>query len=329
MNRVCFVVALASSFAVGTLRAERWSDKAFPIKKHNFGTVAVAAKTEFRFPIHNTQKSAMRIRTVRASCGCTTPIIEKKVIEPGESGSILARFNTDTFKGKRGATLTVVIDRPFYSEVRLRVDGYIRKDMVFHPGELEFGQIKQGEPASKQTKVHYAGRKDWQIVDVKSNLPWLVAAVGEPSRNGSRAVYPITVDVGQDAPVGFFQDSIVVITNDSKMPRVPLRVSGEVESPLKISPQAIAIGSLKLGEKVSQKMIVLGQEPFMIESIKAEGWEIEFANATEPKKTHILFADFKPAGDEVGPQKTTIEITTAGDSSFTATALLTADIRDQ
>lgn len=329
MIRVWFVVAFALSIAVGPARAEHWSDVAFPVKKHDFGTVAVAAKTEFRFPVYNNQSSRMRIRTVRASCGCTTPIVETKYIEPGESGSILARFNTDSFRGKRGATLTVVIDRPFYSEVRLRVDGYIRKDMVFHPGAIEFGQLKQGDAVTKETKVHYAGRRDWEIIDVQSNRPWLIPSVNEQSRNSGQAVYEIAVKVREDAPVGFFQDALVVITNDRAMPKVPLRVSGQVESPLTISPQAIAIGSLKPGQEVAQKMVVLGKEPFTIESIKAKGWQIEFAKSSEPKKTHILMAAFRPEANAKGPQKATIEITTAGEKSVTAKALLTADIRDQ
>ncbi len=55
--------------------AADWADQALPIKKHDFGTVAVAAKTEFRFPIKNPLDRDLRIRTVRelwlhdADCG--------------------------------------------------------------------------------------------------------------------------------------------------------------------------------------------------------------------------------------------------------------------
>ncbi len=159
---------------IGRARAHRfasvatadWTDTAFPVKNHDFGTVAVAAKTEFRFPIHNTTSQTIHIRDVRASCGCTTPIIETAYIAPNQTGSILARFNTGTFRGKRGATLTVVIDQPHYTEVRLRVDGYIRQDMVVHPGAVEFGQINGGDSHEKTVQILYAGRDDWSVVDV-------------------------------------------------------------------------------------------------------------------------------------------------------------------
>lgn len=308
--------------------AADWANNAFPVKTHNFGTVAVAAKTEFRFPIRNTTDQDMHIRTVRASCGCTTPIIESKSIPPGGNGSILARFNTHTFKGKRGATLTVVIDRPYYSEVRLRVDGYIRSDMVFHPGAVEFGKVDQGDAITKSSKLLYAGRNDWKVLEVKSNKPWLMPRVEQTLRGNGRVNYDIQVDMREDAPVGFFQDELIVITNDRSMPRVPLRVTGSVESALTISPQAIALGTVKPGQSIKEKLIVRGKEPFTIECLNCEGWRVEFDPTDKEKSTHILFPKFTPEDATKGPQKVVIEIKTAGENSVTAKALLTADVRD-
>ncbi len=331
MSRANFVVlaCLCLSFCAATpVALAEWPDNAFSVKKHDFGTVAVAAKTEFRFPIYNPYTEPIHIQTVRRSCGCTTPIVETPYIQPGQTGSILARFNTDTFRGKKGATLTVVVDQPFYSEVRLRVDGYIRSDMVFHPGEIQFGTIRQGESVQDSTRVLYAGRNDWQIVDVRSNVPWLIPRFKQTSRDGGRCNYEINVAVREDAPTGTFQNEIAVITNDSKRPEVPLVVSGTVESPLSIAPQAIALGSIKPGQKVEQRLVVKGSTPFTIESIKAEGWDVSFAKTEVPKPIHIVPTTFMPT-DAEGPQKVTVEITTAGEQSVTAKAILTADIREE
>lgn len=322
------LTALAATLISPFARAEDWADKAFPVKKHDFGTVAVAAKTEFRFPIQNNSANDMHIRTVRASCGCTTPIVETASIAPGSNGSILARFNTHTFKGKRGATLTVVFDQPYYKEVRLRVDGYIRSDMVFHPGAVEFGKVNQGDAVSKTSKLMYAGRSDWKVLDIKSNQAWLMPKIEQTLRGNGRVDYQIQVDIREDAPTGFFQDELIVVTNDRTMPRVPLRVTGSVESALTISPQAIALGTVKPGQSIKQKMIVRGREPFLIESLTCEGWDVEFDPASEAKATHVLFPRFTPTDGTSGPQKVVIEIKTAGDNSVTAKALLTAEVRE-
>lgn len=328
MNRL-LLITLSILLASTTVPAADWTAAAFPIKEHHFGTVAVGSKTEFVFPVVNRLSSTMHIQTVRASCGCTTPIVANQYIPSGETGSIVARFNTDTFKGKRGATLTVVIDQPFYSEVQLKVDGYIRSDMVFHPGAIEFPKLNQGEKSSESTKVLYAGRDDWKIVDVRSHQPWLMPSVKETGRGGGRVNYELTVDVREDAPTGYFQDELVLTTNDRGMPQVPLRVSGQVESPLSISPQAITLGRLKPGESVTKKVVLLGQQPFTIASITADGWEVKFDNSRELKKMHIINATFAFAGQGSGPQKATLLITTAGADSVTAKGLLIADVRDQ
>ena len=323
------LVALGSSLCIAIVASADWASDSFPIKKHNFGTVAVAAKTEFRFPIENKTSRAIHIRTVRASCGCTTPIIETPTIEPGESGSILARFNTRTFKGKRGATLTVIIDRPYYTEVRLRVDGYIRGDMVFHPGSIDFGELVEGQSAEKQSKLMYAGRDTWKLLDIESNHPWLKPRFEVSMQKKGRIDYQITVDLTEEAPTGFFQDELIVVTNDKSMPRVPFRVTGRVESELSIAPRALALGSIKPGESKKQKLIIRGQEPFTIESLSCEGWKIEFVAPESERTTHILFVTLTRDNDSTGPQKAELKIATAGESSKTATAVLTANVRGE
>jgi hypothetical protein len=329
MIRLIIFALLCSLVSVPLSTAADWSVSAFPVKKHDFGTVAVASKTEFEFPIRNPFKTTMHIRSVRTSCGCTTAILKDQTIEPGQTGTLLARFNTGTFRGKRGATLTVVIDRPRYSEVRLRVDGYIRSDMVFDPGAIEFGAIEQAQTATSVSKVSYAGRSDWKVIDVRSNLPWLDPQFAEVSRGNGRANYEISVTIGEEAPIGFFQDELVVKTNDRGMPTVPLRVNGEVKSPLTISPQAIAIGKVKPGESVRQKIVLICREPFQVESITAEGWDVEFQPTAKAKKMQILFAEFTAVDAGVGPRKTSVVIEAQGQKSMSAEALLTAEIRDR
>tara|TARA_R110002049_G_scaffold47902_1_gene138408 strand:+ start:111683 stop:112678 length:996 start_codon:yes stop_codon:yes gene_type:complete len=320
------LITLAALMTATPAKSADWSDTVFPTKTHDFGAVAVAAKTEFRFPIYNTFSTPMHIQSVRASCGCTTPIIETQYIPAGGTGSILARFNTGTFRGKKGATLTVVVTQPFYSEVRLRVDGYIRSDMVFHPGSIEFGKVDQGTAKSLSSRILYAGRDDWQVVDVQSNKPWLQPTVTQTTRGGGRVEYDLKVNVREDAPAGYFQDEIIVVTNDRSMPRVPLRVAGQVESALSISPQAIALGSLKPGQVIEKKLVIRGRTPFTIASIQCPGWDVQCDPTPEAKSTHIVTARFVPTEAD-GPQKATISISTTGDTSVVAHALLTADVR--
>ena len=126
------------------------------------------------------------------------------------SPSILAKFNTRSFLGKRGATVTVVFDKPYYAEVQLTVSGHIRGDVVFEPGELNFGDVDQFALAEKHVSVAYAGRSDWHIVDVRSANPHLEVELEETRRRGGRVDYDMLVRLKNDAPAGFFQDQLTV-----------------------------------------------------------------------------------------------------------------------
>ncbi len=327
MSRLSLLaIATIIGFAPSTSLAEA-AGAFFPITTHDFGTVAVASKTEHRFEVVNQSNQRLHIQTVRASCGCTTPIVETPYIEPGQNGFVLARFNTDTFRGKRGATLTVVFDKPFYHEVRLRVDGYIRQDMVFHPGSIDFGKQPHGQSHTRSAKILYAGRDDWSVVEVLSNKPWLLVDVKQESRGTQKATYEVSVTVDPSAPAGYFQDEVIIVTNDRSMPRVPLRVSGDLEAELSISPQTIAIGEVKPGESVVKQIVVRGREPFLIDSIEAAGFDVTFTPPAQAKTTHIFSATFTATGDAVGPQSGTVIVKTKGDSALFANAMMTANVR--
>src|SRR5438067_12125620 len=109
--RTRFVIAAALfAGAMGTpCFAEAWVSKMFAETKHDFGTVARGSDTSYRFAAKNIYKQDVELLSVRSSCGCTSPTIEKKVLKTGEVGYVTAVFNTRTFTGIHGATLTVEV----------------------------------------------------------------------------------------------------------------------------------------------------------------------------------------------------------------------------
>lgn len=310
-------------------RAADWANAMFPIKQHEFGDVAVSAKCEVRFPIENKSDKTVHIKSVRASCGCTTPIIETNYIEPGQTGTILARFNTDTHRGKKAATLTVVIDKPNFAEVQLKVGGYIRQDLVFNPGSVEFGKIPNAVEQTRSVNLTYAGRTDWEILQVESSKPWITAQATLVSRSGINANYQVNVRVDPSAPQGAFHDELVLTTNDKSKTRVSLLVTGEVESSLIVSPQALALGEIMPGQVVEKKLVIRGSSPFLIDSIKAKGWEIDFDAPVEPKTTHLINARMTATGEAVGQVTGHLVVTAGQGLNASSSATVTAIIREK
>ena len=72
----------------------------------------------------------VHVASVRVSCGCTTPSIEKAFLKTYEKGAIIASINSDKFTGRQSSTITVTVDKPTYAKVQLHVKVYIRPDIL-------------------------------------------------------------------------------------------------------------------------------------------------------------------------------------------------------
>jgi hypothetical protein len=288
---LCATVIVAAAPAWHSpIHAQDWLRAAIPpeARAFDFGTVARAAKTEHRFMIKNNHASDLHIHSVRASCGCTTPIIETEFIKPGETGSILARFNTGTFTGKKAATLTVSIDKPVYTELQLTVKGYIRSDVVVNPGEVNFGEVPVGEPQNVDVTLDYAGRSDWSLVGAESPLDFVDVKFEELSRAGGRVSYKISASLSPDAPLGVLQNQLLLKTNDRNLTSVPIRFMANVQPPIQVSPQAFALGTVTAEEPISQRLVIKARSEFRVLEITSEIADVRFEASETPKTAHLL-----------------------------------------
>jgi hypothetical protein len=254
---------------VGTASAQDWSSQLFPSPKFDFGTVARGAKTEHLFTFKNPLQSDIVISSVRASCGCTTPSIVTQQVKPGEVGAIRAQFNTLSFVGQRGATITVQITSPQFAEVQLRVDGYVRRDIVFNPGEIDWGTISEGQSASKVIDIAYAGRNDWKITKVSCANPNVKTELIEKQRVGQRVDYQLKLDFLASATAGPINDEIIFETDDQRLSRVPLSMSGQVQSPLTISSEVLFVSDAVKGQSISKTVFLRGTEDFQVTSVQS------------------------------------------------------------
>jgi hypothetical protein len=289
-HRVVAVVCISVQFCVLTTSAKSsdWANRAFENRHHNFGTVARAAKVEHVFEFTNPFNQTLHVSGVRASCGCTTPIVLTQSVKPGETGQIMARFNTRSFLGQRGATLTVVFDRPRYGEAQLRVDGYVRKDVVCNPGEIAFGTVAAGKTAVKRVEIQYSGNPNWKIIGAESPIPGLELSVEETSRQGGRVGYTLTATYTAASEAGFLQGDIQLQTSDDSRGNVPLQFSGKVVEPISVSPSPMLLGSIVPNTVAEKKLILRGEEPFKVVAIQSSDQSVLCEFDAQARKLHIL-----------------------------------------
>ncbi len=315
MRKISVILLVFATFAPQLANGQQWAAKLFEEQKHDFGTVARGSDTVHRFKIVNRYKQDIEISSVDTSCNCTTPTIENKVLKTGDVGYIVATFNTRTFTGIHGATLTVHVtwnDNGIrrFGETQLRIDGNIRSDVVFTPGAVKFESVDQGSPSEQKVKITYAGRSDWKITDVRGASDDMEVELTETQRYSGRVSYDLLVRLKNSAAAGYFNDQLVLVTNDEQNPRIPLHVAGRIVPQISVSPEPVVLGDVAHGEHISKKVIIRGKKPFKIVSFNCSDQDsFQFKTDDQSSDRHIVEIVFD-AKKDIGKVKETVHVTT-------------------
>jgi len=307
--RTFAVVTLALVVAAEVAQAQDWAQKMFSVTSHNFGTVARGSKTEFRFTFRNLYKEDVHVVGVRTSCGCTSPEVTKRDLKTHETGDILAKFNTRTFLGQHGATLTVTFDKPFFAEVQLRVAGNIRGDVTFDPPFVDLGNVDLGKGASRSVRVTHVGSTPWEIKDVRSANPNFEVHLSPPTHAPTQSAYDLNVRLKPETPAGYVRGQLILVTNDPRAAQIPMDVEGRVVAEVTVSPLLLALGAVQPGSSVTKNVVVRANRPFCVTGVSCSDGCLSCPTKDDPATVHILPVTFQ-AGDATGKVERQLKIAT-------------------
>ena len=295
---ITLIVTLFLVISAPHLFAQKWAEDMFKVRNYNFGNVSRNAKTEYDFEIYNRYVEDIHIRSVSSSCSCTTVSVDKSTLKTYETAKIKAHFNTDRFLGDRSATLTVVIDKPFYATVQLHVKGNIRSDITFQPGEVNFGSVSFGQAAEKQVEFTYQGRSNWRVTELKSTNPSVSAELTEISRNYGQVKYRLKVNLSPEASAGYLNDRIILLSNESYNRDIQIMVQGVVKQGITVNPSRLFVGNLEPGQVVTKRIVLRADTPFGIKKVICPNDQYSFnfqpvMDAAQSRNIHIITVSYK------------------------------------
>ncbi len=93
----------------------------------DFGEIPEGKKVDYTFVIMNKGKRDLIIRSVTASCGCTTGQPASNVIAPGANTEMKVSFDSREKVGMQNKIITVISNDPAHSTTILRVMGNVKK----------------------------------------------------------------------------------------------------------------------------------------------------------------------------------------------------------
>jgi hypothetical protein len=275
--------------------AQGWAEKMFTSgTSHDFGTVPRGSTSVHRFKITNIYAVPMDITNLKPSCGCVSANAAKLTLAPREESYIEVRMDGRRYTGLKTVTVLVTVGPRFVSTAQLKISANGRSDVVFNPGEVNFGLVSQGSTPSRTVDVEYAGTLPWQVTEVQSSDAAFKVTASELYRKVGRVGYRLTVALKKDAPAGILKNEIVLKTNDPASPTVPLLVEGIIQSSL---------------------IVVRSATPFKVSKVDpgAEGVELAKELSGDEKAVHLIELKLKPG--KVGPFRWTVLIQTSAQAA--------------
>jgi hypothetical protein len=308
------------------VHAVDWASEMFPEKLHDFGKVPSNSNTQYVFEFTNKYRETIRVASVRSTCGCTIPTVLDATVESRKKGRILAVFNTKSFTGPKSATITVVIDKPYYAEVQLVVAGEILADVNVSPAEVAFGQVTAGQTPTRDVRVTFLNRPNLRVKDVRSLFSDLSVRMTEPVVAGNRVDYNLSVTLKDTAKPGEIGERLTLVTNDPGYQTVTIGVTGAVRPMIEVKPAAVHFEGVASGGEATDRLLLRAAKEFSIKNVECADPRFSFEVPGDAKKVHFLKLTFRADGQKLGEFKVPVTIKTDLGEAAVATCMLTGSV---
>ncbi len=204
----------------------------FQEKIHDFGEILEQnGNADHRFVFTNNSGRPVRIISVQASCGCTTPDWTKETIAHGKTGFVAASFDPKGRPGYFNKSLTITTnlsDSPIILQVKGTVVSILStkvESLTAAHGSLKFRNnsfnvgkifINKESPPSEYAVVN-EGKKTIHFDTVVSPV-YIQVTVPDSLGPGARGVVKISYSAKVKNQFGFQSDNIEMITDDDLSP---------------------------------------------------------------------------------------------------------------
>jgi len=211
----------------------------YPEDSFDFGTIQeINGEVQHDFYAVNLSADTLFLKSVMASCGCTTPYWAKEAILPNDSAKIVVAYNPLNRPGSFDKTISVQTNLTTDLKI-LSITGYVEPKVLmledkfpmvigglrFKSKFLNFGTITTEKPVTKT--FEFFNQSSDTISFLSKNISGdfmdlsILPATIFPKR---AAELTITYDPQKRNDLGFLNDPIVLFTNEEKASNKSLNV---------------------------------------------------------------------------------------------------------
>ena len=271
----------------------------FEASHFDFGKISADTKVSHRFKVTNTGQAPLNITRLNPSCGCTSTVLGKWTLAPGESTDIEVTFNPAGFRGLSRKSIQVVSDDPASPTSTLTFEADVVREIMPSTDSVFFQDLVRSVPRKISVKLTSGTERPVELTDAKApGAPYLAMALRQ---EGKDAWVDITLD-GRKIPAGrqLGADAVIVRTTNPKVPSITLTVQWEMRADVTADPLRVA-WSEPAGKPLSSKVLLkqVDGKPFRILSWKSTNPALSVTGSDQPAASRheievVLSADARP-----------------------------------
>ena len=250
-----FGVLITFVFGLRPVDSTKVPKISFDERVYDFGMVEPEDKPQHYFTFSNTGQTDLIISEVDSSCGCTAALLSAETIPPGGLGEIDVSFNPQGRRGKQKQTVSVHSNAKNAPLVHLTIQALVEASVEISPNRIFFGGINSQEATTKYVRVLDSGSGKLKIIRVETSSAFLSAEVGQP-QPGEVVSYEVKVVSQPGAPIGKFQETLTIYTNDKRYPRLDVSIEGNVLGSITVSPEHLFFGFVNRQELAQQEILL-------------------------------------------------------------------------
>ena len=236
---------LLPALLLAALPASAQGRLAFDAETLDLGRVAEAdGPVERTFRFTNTGDAPLRLVSVEASCGCTTPSWTAEAVAPGAEGAVRVAYDPAGRPGDFEKAVFVQAEGAEPAAVTLRIEGVVRPALAetgerigalaFDKTTADVGTLPGEGEAAVQTAFQFANAGDRPVRIDSVSAPAGVRVVFPPRPTfpdelGGLFVMADDWRAGRLTAGHGFEIDLVLHTDDAEAPTKALRVVGTVE----------------------------------------------------------------------------------------------------
>lgn len=267
---LCEITLLVLVLPAGAARA----DLHFPQPAANLGDVRSGTPLTHRFTFVNEGPEAIEITNAQASCGCLTPRVEKKTLEPSETGALALEVHTlnqpagprnwNVRLSYRGGNTTY--------EMTLLLSADIVTEITVQPAALT---VFADNAVGHEIILTDLRPKALSISSVRTSSPELKSRVTEEFQDGfGHWVRKISLEVAAGYPEGRHDEAVDILTDDPTYPdlKVPVTIVKRSRQPVSALPESVSLQAPPQGAIPSRIVLIRakGEGSVVVDRITAD-----------------------------------------------------------